>query len=68
MEHIQKLAPRCMLFANNIVLLGELEEDLNERFKTWRRVLETQGFRISRSKTEYMEWDVRHRIQAGWLK
>lgn len=35
-EEIQELAPRCMLFADDIVLLGELNEDLNEKLKTWR--------------------------------
>ncbi|KAL5128566.1 Craniofacial development protein 2 [Glycine soja] len=30
-------------------------EELNERLKTWRRALETHGFRLSRSKSEYME-------------
>ena len=36
MEHIQELVLRCMLFENDIVLLGELKQDLNERLKTWR--------------------------------
>ncbi|KAL5171178.1 hypothetical protein HKD37_11G032712 [Glycine soja] len=67
-EQIQEIAPRCMLFADDIVLLGESREELNERLETWRRALETHGFRLSRSKSEYMEWDVNHRIQAGWMK
>nr|ABN08628.1 RNA-directed DNA polymerase (Reverse transcriptase) [Medicago truncatula] len=28
-EHIQELAPRCMLFADDVVLLGESREELN---------------------------------------
>ncbi|KAH1228604.1 hypothetical protein GmHk_10G028576 [Glycine max] len=44
-----------MLFADDIVLLGESREELNERLETWRRALETHGFRLSRSKSEYME-------------
>ncbi|KAL5193570.1 hypothetical protein HKD37_20G055768 [Glycine soja] len=44
-----------MLFADDIVLLGESREELNERLETWRRALETYGFRLSRSKSEYME-------------
>ncbi|KAH1238778.1 LINE-1 retrotransposable element ORF2 protein [Glycine max] len=81
-EQIQEIAPRCMLFADDIVLLGESREELNERLETWRRALETHGFRLSRSKSEYMECkfnkrrrddgeiegDVNHRIQAGWMK
>ncbi|KAL5179591.1 hypothetical protein HKD37_01G000874 [Glycine soja] len=44
-----------MFFADDIVLLGESREELNERLKTWRRALETHSFRLSRSKSEYME-------------
>ncbi|RZB99271.1 CRS2-associated factor 2, chloroplastic [Glycine soja] len=40
---------------HDIVLLGESREELNERLETWRRALETHGFRLSRSKSEYME-------------
>ncbi|KAL5157229.1 Secretory carrier-associated membrane protein 3 [Glycine soja] len=54
-EQIQEIAPRCMLFADDIVLLGESREELNERLETWKRALETHGFRLSRSKSEYME-------------
>ncbi|RZB84080.1 LINE-1 reverse transcriptase-like [Glycine soja] len=54
-EQIQEIAPRCMLFADDIVFLGESREELNERLETWRRALETHGFRLSRSKSEYME-------------
>ncbi|KAH1222692.1 Pentatricopeptide repeat-containing protein, mitochondrial [Glycine max] len=52
---LQEIAPRCMLFADDIVLLGESREELNERLETWRRALETHGFRLSRSISEYME-------------
>jgi len=54
-EHIQELAPRCMLFADDIVLLSESRKELNGRLETWRQALEAYGFRLSRSKTEYME-------------
>jgi len=33
-EHIQELAPRCMLFADDVVLLGESSEELNARLET----------------------------------
>jgi hypothetical protein len=43
-EHIQELAPRCMLLADDIVLLGESGEELNGKLETWRWALEAYGF------------------------
>ena len=34
-EHIHELALRCIFFADDIVLLGESNEDINERLDTW---------------------------------
>jgi len=42
-------------FAEDVVLLGELKEEFNVRLETWRQVLEAYGFRLSKTKTEYME-------------
>ncbi|KAH1202974.1 LINE-1 retrotransposable element ORF2 protein [Glycine max] len=69
-EQIQEIAPRCMLFADDIVLLGESREELNERLETWRRTLETHGFRLSRSKSEYMEckFNKRRRVSNSEVK
>ncbi|KAL5153826.1 LINE-1 retrotransposable element ORF2 protein [Glycine soja] len=69
-ELIQEIAPRCMLFADDIVLLGESREELNERLETWRRALETHGFRLSRSKSEYMEckFNKRRRVSNSEVK
>jgi len=50
-EHIQELAPRCMLFA-----------------KTWRQALEAYGFRLSRSKTEYMKCNFSKRRSRSTLE
>ncbi|GMP92153.1 hypothetical protein CsSME_00042498 [Camellia sinensis var. sinensis] len=44
-----------MLFADNIVLVDETREGVNTKLKTWREALESKGFRISRTKTKYME-------------
>ena len=54
-EHIQEAVPRCLLFADDIVLVGDSKEEVNENLERWRLALETYGLRISRSKTEYME-------------
>ena len=67
-EHIQELAPRCMLFADDVVLLGESREELNGRLETWRQALEAYGFRLSRSKTEYMECNFSKRRSGSTLE
>ena len=43
-----------MLFADNIVILGDSKDEINWKLELWRMTLESKGFRISRSKTEYM--------------
>ena len=54
-KHIKDPVPRCMFFTDDIILVGESREKLNGKLELWRQVLEAHGFRISRSKTEYME-------------
>ena len=67
-KHIQELAPRCMLFADDVVLLGEWREELNGRLKNWRQALEAYGFHLSKSKTEYMEFNFSKRKTKSTLK
>jgi len=67
-EHIQELAPRCILFANDVVLLGESREEVNGRLETWRQALEAYGFRLSRSKTEYIECNFSGRRSRSTLE
>ncbi|KAB2632820.1 hypothetical protein D8674_029067 [Pyrus ussuriensis x Pyrus communis] len=45
-----------MLFADNIVLIDETQEWVNAKLNLWRKVLESKGLCLSRSKTEYMEY------------
>ena len=54
-RHIQEEVPWCMLFADDVVLIDETREGVNAKLELWRGVLESKGFRISRTKTEYME-------------
>ena len=42
----------CMLFANDIVLIGEIKKRVNKKLELWRQTLEARGFRLSRSKTK----------------
>lgn len=45
----------CMLFVNDIVLIDETREGVNAKLAAWREGLESKGFRISRSKAEYIQ-------------
>ncbi|XP_070003106.1 uncharacterized protein [Nicotiana sylvestris] len=44
-----------MLFADDIVLIDESHAGVNERLEVWREALESKGFKLSRTKTEYLE-------------
>jgi hypothetical protein len=44
----------CMLFADDVVLVDESRMGVDQKLELWRRTLEAKGFRLSRSKTEYM--------------
>ena len=44
-----------MLFADDIVLIGGTKEVVNKKLELWRQTLEARGYRLSRSKIEYME-------------
>ncbi|KAG5610770.1 hypothetical protein H5410_022051 [Solanum commersonii] len=43
-----------MLFADDIVLIDETRDRVNARLEVWRQALESKGFRLSRTKTEYL--------------
>ncbi|XP_064074433.1 uncharacterized protein LOC135193915 [Vanessa tameamea] len=55
--NIQEEAPWCMLFANDIVLIGEDGLEIQSRLEDWQQKLENVGLKISRTKTEYMFCD-----------
>ena len=46
-----------MLFADDVVLVDESRAGVNRKLELWRRTLESKGFRLSRTKTEYMMCD-----------
>lgn len=54
-KRVKELIPRCIFFEEDVVLLGESNEDLNKRLNTYRRTLETHGFCLNRSKMKYIE-------------
>ncbi|KAL3363598.1 hypothetical protein AABB24_012720 [Solanum stoloniferum] len=51
---IQEKVPWCMLFADDIELIDETRDRVNARLEVWRQTLESKGFRLSRTKTEYL--------------
>ncbi|KAL6493096.1 hypothetical protein OROGR_032855 [Orobanche gracilis] len=52
---IQNDVPWCMMFADDIVLIDETKVEVQQKLELWRDTLEARGFRLSRSKTKYME-------------
>jgi hypothetical protein len=46
-----------MLFANDVVLVDETRAGVNGKLELWKDSLESKGFIISRTKTEYMMCD-----------
>ncbi|KAI0500658.1 hypothetical protein KFK09_018874 [Dendrobium nobile] len=54
-RHLQEDVPWCMLFADDILLVDKTREGVEGKLELWRSTLESKGFRLSRSKSEYME-------------
>jgi hypothetical protein len=46
-----------MLFVDDVVLVDETRVGVNGKLELWKDALESKGFRISRTKTEYMMCD-----------
>ena len=53
-RNIQGDIPWCMLFADDVVLVDESQARVNRKLELRRQTLESKGFRLSRTKTEYM--------------
>ena len=56
-KDIQGYIPWCMLFADDVVLVDETRAGVNRKLELWRQTLESKGFRVSRTKIEYMRCD-----------
>ena len=57
-EDVRKDVHGAMMFADDIVLCGDDETHMTEYLETWRRALEDRGVRISRPKTQFMEFNL----------
>ena len=54
-KDVRKEAPWDMMFADDVVLCREDEEELEVSLERWRKVFEEKGLRVSRKKTEYLQ-------------
>jgi len=61
-----------MLFGDDVVLIDETREGVNTKLERWRDILEAKCFKLSRSKTEYVqccfsvsESDVENEVAIG---
>jgi hypothetical protein len=43
-----------MFFADNVVLIDESGIGVDQKLELWRQTLELKGFRLSRTKIEYI--------------
>ena len=55
MQHIKREVSRCMLLADDIVLIDEMPGGVNDRMEVWRKTLESKGYKLSRTKAEYLD-------------
>ncbi len=44
------------MFADDIVVIDETPEGVKKKLELWRSTLESKGFKLSRTKTEYMHY------------
>ncbi|XP_016507052.1 uncharacterized protein LOC107824753 [Nicotiana tabacum] len=54
-RHIQGGVLWCMLFADDIVLIDETQSGVIAKLEVWRQTMESKSFKLSRTKTEYLE-------------
>ena len=56
-RNIQEDIPWCMLLADDVVFVDESQAGVNRKLELWQQTLESKGFRLNRTKTEYMRCD-----------
>ena len=61
--YIHEKVPWCMLFAHDIVLVNKSIDGVNVKLERWQKALESKGFKISPTKTKYIDCDFSKHIQ-----
>ena len=64
-ERVRKEAPKSMLFADDIVLCGDKDVDMTEYLESWRKALEERGMRVSRPKTQFIDFSFEQNAQGN---
>ena len=64
-ERVRKEAPESMLFADDIVLCGDKGVDMTEYLESWRKALEERGMRVSRPKTQFIDFSFEQNAQGN---
>ena len=64
-EGVRKEVPESMMFADDIVLCGGREVDITEYLDTWRKSLEERGMRLSRPRTQFMDFNFEQNQQGN---
>ena len=54
-----------MLFTDDIVLVDESRDSVSAKRERWQEVLESKGFKISRTKTIYMDCNFSGHLQRA---
>ena len=54
-----------MLFASDIMLVDESRDGAKTKLERWKEALESKGFKISRTKTEYMDCNFSEDLQRA---
>ena len=67
-EDVRSEAPWTIMFADDVVICAERQEEVEENLERWRRALEDRGMHISRKKTEYFCVGGREEDDEGELK
>lgn len=67
-RHIQGEVSLCTLFAGDIVLIDKTRGSINARLEVLRQTMESKGFKLSKTKIEYLECkfsDMTHQTNVG---